>query len=129
MGCLNSKTSYGKGGGKRLRISKETFLVITHTHSHIPSVKLRSSIFEKFLKMNPFIDLFPGFSKRIYKNSFTTIFEGFCKNWKYLSLRYQNLGAAISMEHLCDCFCICGGRPSPNHIWLASWVCFYNSLL
>ena len=58
-------------------------------------------------------------------NSFTIIFERFCKHWKYLSLSYQNLGAAISMEHLSNCFCISDGDPSPNPILLASWVCFY----
>ena len=58
-------------------------------------------------------------------NSFTIIFERFCKHWKYLSLSYQNFGAAIAMEYLSNCFCILGGRPSLNPIWLASWVCFY----
>ena len=46
--CLNSHTSYIKGGWKLSKLLKEYFLVISHAHSHIPSIKLRSPIFEKF---------------------------------------------------------------------------------
>ena len=89
--------------------------------------KVEKLYFRKILpKMNPFIDLSQDFWENLQKlNSFTIIFEGFCKHWKYLSISYQDLGSAISMEHLSNCFCISGGRPSPNPIWLASWVCFY----
>ena len=63
-------------------------------------------------------------------NSFTIIFERFCKHRKYLSLSYQNLGAAISMEHLSNCFCISDGDPSPKpHITSLLGLLLFNSLL
>ena len=78
---------------------RNVFSYYPHSFPHSFS-KVQKLYFRKtLLKMNPLLYLFPGFFKRIYKNS-TNIFEGFCENWKYLSLSYQNLGAAISMEHL-----------------------------
>ena len=91
-----------------------------HSFSKVEKLYLRKI----HLNTNPFIDLFPGFFKRTYKK--WTRSQLFWNDFANIG-SYQNLGAAISMEHFSNCFCISGGRPSPNHIWPASWICFYNS--